>query len=332
MVTARAIYSGFDLMLSANKELTRDIIDVLSRNGYSGVYIYDEYSNIEVLRELIDEDLRTRSLKALEELDTDKVLFLANDIVDDLMGKEGDLAIDMNQLSIYDQTTYEHSLNVALTATACGIGMGLSNERLVRLTCGALLHDCGKAVVPKEILNKPAKLTDEEMYIMRRHTQYGFDLLYNRNEIHPESRAVALCHHENWDGTGYPRQLEGENIPLLSRIVHVADVYDALAKKRAYKERYSQSECIEYLMGGCDSLFDYNIVKVFLKYICVYPVGCDVRLSDGRVARVIENTPGYIERPKVVVGNDILDLANDLECMKITILGEVQDEEDDDEL
>ncbi len=332
MVTCRSIFKGSDLMLSANKEINNDIIQVLTRNNYTGVYVYDEYSNLEVLSELIDEDLRGKALKALDDLDVDKVMFVANDIVENLTSKGSDLAIDLNALSVFDQTTFEHSLNVALTATTCGIGMGLSNERLVRLTTGALLHDCGKKMVPLEILNKPGKLTDEEMAIVRMHPNYGFDMLYDRQEIHAESRSVVLCHHENWDGTGYPKGLEAEDIPLLARIVHVADVYDALAAKRAYKEKFSQTECIEYLMGGVDTLFDYDVVCTFLKYLCVYPVGCEVRLSDGRTARVIENIPGYLNRPKVVSGDDIMDLANDIEYLHITILGEVGDEENEDEI
>ena len=205
--------------------------------------------------------------------------------------------------------------------------MGLSNDRLVRLASGAMLHDCGKQAIPHSILNKPGALSEEERKIIERHPQYGYDMLYNREEIHPESRAITLCHHENWDGSGYPKGLCEHEIPLLARIVHVADVYDALLRKRAYKDKISQTESIEYLMGGCGTLFDYDVVTTFLDYIVVYPVGCEVRLSDGRIGRVVANTPRHIERPSVYVDGQVLDLANDMDLLSLLVVGEVGEEE-----
>ena len=201
--------------------------------------------------------------------------------------------------------------------------MGLSNERLERLAAGALLHDCGKMAIDPAIINKPGKLTPEERAKIERHPQYGYDMLYNRAEVHPEARACVLCHHENQDGSGYPKGLAGKDIPELARIVHVADVYDALVKKRSYKPGFSQSEAVEYLMGGCGTLFDLDVVASFLKYIAVYPAGCDVRLSDGRVGRVVENHAGFVDRPTVACGKEELDLAHDRNLLSVTVVGEV---------
>ena len=315
-------------MLAASSTITKGVIDAMQRSNWRGAYVYDGYSDMTQLRELIDEQTRLEALTALERLDTDKVSFLSGDIVNDLTKLGGDLVIDMNALSVYDYGTYEHSVNVAITAVTCGVGMGLSNEKLERLAAGALLHDCGKRAIDPAIINKKGKLNDEERKKIERHPQYGYDMLYNRREIHPESRSCVLCHHENEDGSGYPKGLKGDKIPLLARIVHVADVYDALVQKRSYKPGFSQSEAVEYLMGGCGTLFDIDVVTAFLKYIAIYPVGSDVELSSGREARVVENHAGYLDRPTVVLKNtkDKLDLAHDRSLLSTTIIKEVEAE------
>ena len=325
MIAARAIWGKDRLMLAASSKITDSVIIAMKRGGWRGAYVYDGYSDYTQLRELIDEGTRQQSLEALERLDTDKVSYLAGDFVNSLTNQGSDLIIDMNALSVYDYGTYEHSVNVALTATACGIGMGLSNEKLEKLAAGSLLHDCGKRAIESSIINKEGPLTPEERKKIQRHPQYGYDMLYNRSEVAPESRSCVLCHHENADGTGYPKGLVGDAIPLLARIVHVADVYDALVQKRSYKPGFSQSEAVEYLMGGCGTLFDHDVVTAFLKYIAVYPVGCDVELSTGDEARVVENHPGYVDRPTVVVKNtkEKLDMAHDHSLLSLTILQEI---------
>ena len=326
MIILKPIYKNRKLLLASNKKLTSEIINILRRNKYPGTYVYDEYSDYDDLSSLVDEQLRTEAIEAVEDFNSDKITFLATDIVDELMSKGSDFVIELNNLSLHDRNTYEHSVNVAITATACGIGMGLSNEELNDLAASAMLHDCGKLHVPLEILNKNGKLTPEEEFIMHRHVQYGYDMLYNKVSIKPIVRAGVLCHHENWDGTGYQRGLQGENIPLYARILHVADVYDALVRERPYKHSLGQHESIEYIMGGGGTMFDFNCVVTFLKYITLYPVGADVRLSDGRIGRVVKNRQGYLERPVVVSEGKVLDLADDKDLLSVTIIEEITED------
>ena len=188
-----------------------------------------------------------------------------------------------------------------------------------------MLHDIGKIAVPQHILNKEGKLTDEERKIMERHAQYGYDILYNNYHITPRIRAAVRCHHENEDGSGYPVKLKGKSIPLFARIIHVADVYDALCKKRAYKDKFLHSESVEYILGGSGTMFDVDIVREFLKIIVVYPIGCDIELSDGSLARVVKNYVDFPLRPKVVVGGNVLDLAHDKSTYNLTVMHEVSD-------
>ena len=325
MVIVKPIYKGRRLLLAANHKLTQNVVNIMRRNNYPGTFVYDEYSDYDDLKSLLNEEIRAELLEAAKDFDIDKVVYLSNDLVNDLLSKDSDFVLELNNLSIYDSNTFEHSVNTALMATSCGIGMGLDNEDLAHLSAAAILHDCGKMAVPLEILNKPGKLDDREMQVMQHHVQYGYDMLYTKYNIHSSIRGAIICHHENWDGTGYEKGLKGEEIPLFARIIHVADVYDALLRKRPYKSSLSQSECIEYLMGGGGTKFDFSCITTFLKYISVYPVGTDVVLSDGRIARVVKNHRGYLERPTVVTDNEVLDLANDMKLLNITVISAVDD-------
>ena len=146
------------------------------------------------------------------------------------------------------------------------------NEELEKLSQAALLHDIGKCDVPLEIVNKPAKLTSEEYEEMKRHPEYGLKRLRDgrsqgTEEIHAVVKNAVYSHHENWNGTGYPRGLQGEAIHLFARLIHVADVYDALTAKRAYKDALNPSDAMEYLMANSGAMFDIDVVNTFIKYL-----------------------------------------------------------------
>jgi HD-GYP domain-containing protein (c-di-GMP phosphodiesterase class II) len=133
------------------------------------------------------------------------------------------------------------------------------------LRIAAMLHDVGKIGIPDVILKKPAKLTDEEYEVMKTHTSLGADLFINIfNEVDQMSRDVAVCHHERWDGKGYPRGLAGENIPLAGRIVAIADVYDALMSKRVYKSAWDEEDVIKYLREQAGNQFDPELIDIFI--------------------------------------------------------------------
>ena len=165
----------------------------------------------------------------------------------------------------------------------------------------------GKLEVPAEILNKPSKLTTEEYDIIKKHPQKSYDLLADRFELSSNVRMGVLCHHENEDGSGYPRGLTGDKINIFAKILHVVDVYDALTSKRSYKKAYACSEALEYLMGGTATLFDEKVVDVFMKYVPIYPKGMQVLLSDGRKGVIVRNNHISSLRPvvRMVDGLDI---------------------------
>ncbi|MBP1754718.1 MAG: hypothetical protein H6Q59_1116 [Firmicutes bacterium] len=132
----------------------------------------------------------------------------------------------------------------------------------------ASMHDVGKIAIDDKILNKPGKLTPEEFESIKNHCLYGYELLKNsKRELLKEAAIIAYEHHENYDGSGYPRGLTGEDIHLSSRIVALVDVFDALATKRVYKEKWPREDIINFIESQRGIKFDPEIVDIFLKYL-----------------------------------------------------------------
>ena len=144
--------------------------------------------------------------------------------------------------------------------------MGMSEEESSLLKQASHMHDIGKVGIPDNILNKPSKLTPEEFEVMKTHAQIGYEMLkYSNRDILKASSIVALTHHEKWDGTGYPRQLKGDDIPLEARMMALADVYDALISKRVYKEAISFEESEQIIINGSGTHFDPILVGAFIE-------------------------------------------------------------------
>jgi response regulator RpfG family c-di-GMP phosphodiesterase len=143
---------------------------------------------------------------------------------------------------------------------------GLPSDQLNLIEAAAPLHDIGKVAIPDSILNKPGRLTADEMDTMRTHAQSGFDLLGRSNSKMLETGAqVALTHHERWDGTGYPNGLKGNEIPLFGRIVNVADVFDALMSRRVYKEPFPLDKTIQIMSDLSGQAFDPALIDLLVK-------------------------------------------------------------------
>jgi HD-GYP domain-containing protein (c-di-GMP phosphodiesterase class II) len=142
--------------------------------------------------------------------------------------------------------------------------MGMSKDEIVHARRGALLHDMGKLGVPDAILFKPDKLTNEEWALMNQHPQFTYNMLSPIAYLRP-ALDIPYCHHEKWDGTGYPRGLKGEQIPLAARIFAVVDVYDALTSDRPYRKAWEETEALEYIRTQSGHHFDPEVVEIFLR-------------------------------------------------------------------
>ncbi|MBU2611765.1 MAG: PAS domain S-box protein [Chloroflexi bacterium] len=166
-------------------------------------------------------------------------------------------------LDLRDEETEGHTLRVTELTLQLARGMGLSEAELVHIRRGCLLHDIGKMGVPDNILRKPGPLTDEEWVIMRKHPQYAFEMLSPIAYLRP-ALDIPGCHHEKWDGSGYPRGLKGEQIPLAARIFAVIDVYDALTSDRPYRKAWPREKTLEHIKTNSGTHFDPKMVEAFI--------------------------------------------------------------------
>ncbi len=169
-------------------------------------------------------------------------------------------------LDLRDRETEGHSQRVTDLTVQLARAAGLSDEQIAHIRRGALLHDIGKLGVPDSILRKPDPLTEEEWTIMRRHPDYAYSMLSPIEYLRP-ALDIPYCHHERWDGTGYPRGLKGEQIPLSARLFAVADVWDALQSDRPYRARWRREEALDYIRSQAGKYFDPDVVELFLTVI-----------------------------------------------------------------
>ena len=321
MVLAKEVFDDDGrVLLAADAILTKEYIIRLSIRGYQGVYIEDELSRGIQIDEVISIELRNEGAKAVKEGNIDSLKSIAKDIVSQLLEKDKSISLDIKDLRTYDNYTYKHSVNVAVISTIIGIYLSYDEESLYELCLAALMHDIGKTKIDPGIINKPGRLSMMEYRIVQEHARYSYDILDENYLISARTKQAVLHHHENEDGTGYPDRLVGDEIPPYAKIIHVADVYDALTSKRPYKKPYALSEAIEYLMGGSNVLFDRKAVEAFLEAVPVYAKGIDVLMTNGERAIVVSNTSNPL-RPIVRLvdsGKDI-DLSNDKDYISVTI-------------
>jgi putative nucleotidyltransferase with HDIG domain len=169
-------------------------------------------------------------------------------------------------LDLRDEGTMGHSVRVTETALQLARRVRYPEEELATFRRGSLLHDIGKMAIPDSILLKPGPLTNDEWAIMRRHPELASEFLH-KTEFLRDCAEIPLCHHERWDGSGYPHGLSGESIPLSARIFSVVDVWDALSSDRPYRKAWKQEQVIEYLRENRGAQFDARIVDSFLEML-----------------------------------------------------------------
>ena len=307
MLGADVLDSEGRILISENTALTEQYIERLISLGIPAVYVEDKLSAGIDLKPPIPPVLRSAGLSAVRNKDIDTCRLIAKQIVDEIIAN-GFHSLDMQDLRTFDDYTFAHSVNVAVMACVIGFGMEIHNDQLVDLVFAALLHDIGKLDLPAELLNKPDILTKEEYALVKTHPTLAYDMIYDRLDISSNVKNAVLCHHENYDGSGYPKGFSQDEIPFLARIIHVADVYDALTSERPYKRAYSPYAAIEILKGGSGTIFDPAIVDAFLKYIPIYPKGTEIHLSDGTVGIVIENSEEHNHRPIIRCMEDFAEI------------------------
>jgi PAS domain S-box-containing protein len=166
-------------------------------------------------------------------------------------------------LDLRDKETEGHTQRVTEMTVRLARALGVPEDEIVHIRRGALLHDIGKMAIPDSILQKPGPLTDEEWKEMRQHPDYAYKMLFSIAYLRP-ALDIPYCHHERWDGTGYPRGLKGDEIPLSARIFSIVDVWDALLSNRPYRKGCTEASVLEYVRKHSGDYFDPRLMEAFL--------------------------------------------------------------------
>lgn len=169
-------------------------------------------------------------------------------------------------LDLRDSVTEGHTQRVVGMTLRLANAMGVPENELGQIRRGALLHDVGKIGIPDGILRKPGALANEEWAVMRKHPVYAYEMLASIAYLRP-AMDIPYCHHEHWDGSGYPRGLRGEEIPFAARVFAVVDVWDAMRSDRPYRAGLPEDRVREHIHASCGILFDPQVVKTFLEIV-----------------------------------------------------------------
>lgn len=237
-----------------------------------------------------------------KQTDTAKVGATVGRMVDSVF-RNMDALTSLARLKSFDDYTFSHCVNVSILSITLGRHMGLERPELEELGTGAILHDIGKMLVPEKILNKPGKLTDDEFTVIKRHPEYGQEVLTS-SAIREGSLLVAMQHHERYDGSGYHKGLARDDIHPYARIAAVADVYDAMTSNRVYQNGMAPEEALKrlYLMRGTH--FEPHIVERLIKCLGIYPIGTLVELNTGELAVVKMVNRSHPLQPRVEILTD----------------------------
>ncbi|MCR5143684.1 MAG: HD domain-containing protein [Lachnospiraceae bacterium] len=301
MKVARGLKDSYGrVLVGVGIPLTENYIGKLKEYGYPGAYICDGITDDIEVDDAISPELRMAGVESVKKQDVDGCMTVSKQMVVEILDK-GVISLDLMDLRSYDDYTFAHSVNVAVISAIVAMAMGFNEEELEQIVLAGLLHDLGKLHMPTEILNKPGRLTPEEFDKIKEHPVISYELIKDRIDIPANVKNAVLFHHENVDGTGYPKGLQGDELTKFAKILHVADAYDALVSKRPYKDPFAPSETAEYMMACSGVLFDTDVVRTLLKYVPLYPKATNVRLSDGREGCVKENTMNHNLRPILIM-------------------------------
>ena len=207
----------------------------------------------------------------------------------------------LTALKDYDNYTFTHMVNVSILTMGQARGLGIDGPLLREFGLAALMHDIGKVKTPPEILNKPAKLTDEEFAIMKRHTVDGAEILRGTPDIPALAPVVAFEHHLRIDGTGYPEKVSRPSLNLATMLCGIADVYDAMRSQRKYQQAFPSERILTVLQKNDGSQFDPHLVRRFVQLLGIYPVGNLVKLDTDEIAIVLQVHAPDPFKPKVRV-------------------------------
>ena len=225
----------------------------------------------------------------------------------------------LHNLRDNSDTVYMHSLNVSLISNTIATWLKLPENEVSIATAGGLLHDIGKMLIPSELVNKTTPLTEYEERVMREHVVKGYELVKDK-DIDSRIKSCILMHHELRDGSGYPLHLKNDQIDLIASIVTVANVYDDMTAKRAYRNAVCPFTVIEeFEQKGLDK-YEPNVIMTFLSNIVNTFIANRVLLNTGQTGDIIFINPTYLSKPIVKCGNEYVDLSKNRTLSIVSVI------------
>jgi len=327
-VFTRTVFGdNYEIVAEPNKPITSRDIEDLKKKGVKFVEttgeikgiikiqedipstdkVEESASNLIVFYKSLSDSIESvyTNYKVNKEIIPDKTV----EIVERAMNKiseVGDKNVFLNLVNIVDKTKYlpTHVLNVMILGLLLGKEMNYPESKLKILGTGLLVMDIGMVFIPMSILERETKLTDDEYNKIKTHTVLGYKAVVQENNMSPEVGRVCLEHHERWDGTGYPRGLQKQRISEYARIASIVDTYEAMTRKRVYRDRMMSYDAMRAILAEGSTKFDPDILKIFLRMMSVYPVGSYVMLNTRAIAKVVSSDPTSPFRPVVKVVYD----------------------------
>jgi HD-GYP domain-containing protein (c-di-GMP phosphodiesterase class II) len=258
------------------------------------------FETIGTIREVITQ------IKSKQYADVRKLKRLAQKAVH-LVIEDESILLGMTTIKNYDEYTFNHSVNVSIYSLAIGKRLGFSKKALTELGITALLHDIGKSKIPREVLNKPASLDEEEWGMMKKHPLMGVEIVLNLKqlgEINPRMVVGIFDHHLKSDLSGYPKLFRRREVGLFGRIIQIADSYDAMTSPRIYRKTpYTPEQALALLLRERTVNFDPILLKIFIGLVGIYPIGSLVLLNTREMGIVYkpDHDPKWLDRPMVIL-------------------------------
>jgi HD-GYP domain-containing protein (c-di-GMP phosphodiesterase class II) len=241
-----------------------------------------------------------RDIQVGKGLEIEAVESVVEDLVESIIRHPGALQL-VSRMREADESSYTHALQVAVLLASFGRELGFSREELTYLGQVGMLLDVGKLRISQRILNKRGNLTSKEFDEVKRHVQYGLEIIESSAVAHPDVVAGVAQHHERLNGSGYPQGLQDAEISPIGKMAGIVDAFSALTSIRPYAEPISPYSAMQQLQGWADTYFNAGLVELFIQAIGIFPVGTLVELSTGELAVVLEQSRPRRLKPKVLV-------------------------------
>ena len=296
--------------MTLDKKLIRHLLDY----QIDVIYVSENKADIFNIEDFIDNDTYNKVKSALKDCSKIDALNAACKQLTNCIVHSSLLNAPVMKMTAKRNETdslIDHCIGTACYAGSIAMLLGLKQSEINKYVTAGLLHDIGKLAVPDKILFSPNKLTDVELKIMRQHPQQGYNILKSYSWLSEEIRLSVLQHHENHDGTGYPNGLKGDEITDIAKVLHIADVYDALVRQRAYKPGWQPKEAYDYMIEKSGTMFAPQYVDIFKNNVPIYEVGSLVRLSNESLAVVLRNLQNCTLKPIVIAidGNSPINIS-----------------------